>query len=165
LKPTTDEINKYFPRGTTNDFILEKSVETKLEFPFNNRWDRIYLPDTPLVRRMSEATITYRQVNFFEIFFQDFVEKYALKHEISAEESRGKEEVQNYNTEKNCNNFCPLECESSEYKISESKFYLVDYNEYSLPWIPVVDKKLNITINSIEVFNKKFLEIFLLFDS
>jgi len=33
VKPTTSEINKYFPRGTTNDFILEKTVETKLEYP------------------------------------------------------------------------------------------------------------------------------------
>jgi len=67
VKPTTSEINKYFPRGTTNDFILEKSVETKLEFPFNNCWDRISLPNTPLVRQLSEANITYRQVNCFEL--------------------------------------------------------------------------------------------------
>jgi hypothetical protein len=136
VQPTTDEINKCFPHGIANDFILEKGVETKLEFSFNTiflsiRWDRINLPDTPLVKWLSEANITYRQVNCYEICFQDFVQKYALKYDISEEESRGKEEVQNFNTETNCNNLCPLECKSSQYKISESKIYLVYYNEYS----------------------------------
>ncbi len=63
LKPTTAEINKYFTRGTFIDFILDKTVETKLEFPFNNCSNRINLPDTPLIRQLSVANITYRQVN------------------------------------------------------------------------------------------------------
>ncbi len=37
---------------------------------------------------------------------------------------------------------------------------LTEYSEYSLPWIPVVERKLNIKIDSIEEFNKNFLEIF-----
>jgi len=160
VKPTTSEINKYFPRGTTNDFIFEKTVETKLENPFNNCWNSIDLPDTPLVKQLSEVNITYRQVNCFELCFQNYVRKYALEYKISEDEARRKEEAQNYDMEKNCNKFCPLECESTQYKISESKFYLVDYSEYTLPWIPVVEKKLNITINSPEEFNNNFLEVF-----
>jgi len=165
VKPTTSEINKYFTRGTTNEFILEKSVETKLEFPFNNCWNRISLPSTPLVRQLSEANITYRQVNCFELCFQDYVRKYALENRISEDEARGKEEVKNYDRETNCNDLCPLECESTQYKISESMLYLTEYSEYSLPWIPIVEKKLNISINSTEEFNKNFFDIFVYYDS
>jgi len=165
VKPTPAEINKYFPRGTTNDFILDKTVETKLEFPFNNCWNRINLPDTRLVRRLTKVNITYRQVNCFELCFQDYVRKSALENRISEDEARKKEEVQNYDRETNCNDLCPLECESTQYKISESMLYLTEYSEYSLPWIPVVKKKLNITVNSTEKFNRNFLDMAVYFDS
>jgi len=130
VKPTTSEINKYFPRGTTIDFILDKSVETKLESPFNNCWDLENLPNTSLVRQLNEANITYRQVNCFELCFQDYVRKSALENRISEDEARRKEEVKNYDRETNCNDLCPLECESTQYKISESMMYLSEYVYY-----------------------------------
>jgi len=87
------------------------------------------LPDTPLVRHLSEANITYRQVNCFELSFQIFVKNYALEHKISEDEARKKEEVQNYDKEKNCNKLCPLECESTQYKISQSMFTLAYFSD------------------------------------
>jgi len=63
--PTTSENIKFILPGTMNYFILEKTVETKLEFPFNDCWEHKNLPDTSLVRQLSEANITYRQVNCF----------------------------------------------------------------------------------------------------
>jgi len=123
------------------------------------------LPDSPLVRQLSEANITYRQVNCFELCFLKFVQKYALDHGISEDEAKAIKEVKNYDRETNCNHVCPLECESTQYKISESMLSLTEYSEYSLPWIPVVERKLNIKIDSIEEFNKNFLEIFVYFDS
>jgi len=163
VKPTTSEINKYFVPGTAYDLVIEKTVETKLEYPFNNCWERINMPDTSLVKQFYEANITYRQINCFELCFQNYVQKYALEHKISEDEARRKEEVQNYDREKNCNDLCPLECESTQYKISESKFS--EYGEYFLPLIPVVEKKLNITINSTERFKQNFIELFVFFDS
>jgi len=163
VKPTTAQINKYFVPGTNYDLIMEKTVETKLDYPFNNCWNRINLPDSLLVRQLSVANITYRQVNCFELCFQDFVQKYALKHKISEDEAREKEEVKNYDREENCNDLCPLECESTQYKISESKFS--EYGEYFLPMILFVEKKLNITINSTERLNQNFIEMFIFFDS
>jgi len=165
VKPTASEINKYFLTGTSNEFILEKTVETKLEYPFNNCWNLINLPDTLLVRQLSEAKITYRQVNCYELCFENFVLKYALEHKISKDEARLKEEVKNYDREKNCNLLCPLECESTQFRISELKFSLLEYIEYTMPWIPVVEKKLNITINSTKEFNKNCLEVNVFFDS
>jgi len=165
VKPTTSEINKYFLAGTANDFIFEKGVETKLDYPFNNCWDRINLPDAPLVRQLSAANITYRQVNCFEICFENYVKKYALDHEISEADARLKDEVKNYDREKNCNKLCPLECESTQFRISESKFSLLEYGDYTSRWIPVVEKKLNRIINSTKEFNKNFLEITAFFDS
>jgi len=116
VKPTVSEIVKYLFPGRACDLILEKTVETKLEYPFNNCWERINLPDTPLVRNLTETNITYRQVNCFEVCFQDFVRNYALEHEIGEDEAREREEVKNYDTEKNCKHLCPLECESTQYK-------------------------------------------------
>jgi len=165
VKPVVSEINKYFLSGTTNDFILEKIVETKLEYPFNNCWERINLPDSPLVRQLSAANITYRQVNCFELCLRNFAAKYALEHRISEDEARRKEEVKNYDRDKNCNDLCPLECENTQYKITESKFYLADYSEYTSPWIPVVEQKFNITVNSTEEFNKNSVEVTVFFDS
>jgi len=158
-------MNKYFPHGTTYDFILEKTVETKLELPFNKCWERKNLPDSPLVRQLSEANITYRQVNCFELCFENFVKNYALEHQLSEDVAKSLKEVKNYDRETNCNLLCPLECESTQYKISQSMLPLTEYSEYTLPWIPVVEKKLNMTVNSTEEFNKNFLEIFLFFDS
>jgi len=159
------EINKYFLTGTSNEFVLDKTVETKLDYPFNNCWNLVNLPDTPLVRQLSAANITYRQVNCFELCFRNFVQTYAFEHDISENEARFKDEVQNFDMEKNCNKFCPLECESTQYKISESKFSLLEYSDYTSPWIPVVKKKLNIAVNSTEEFNKNCLEVIAFFDS
>ncbi len=67
-----------------------------------------------------------------------------------------------------CKDFCPLECESTEYRISESKFSLNDFRNstmYGSQFIPGIQKKLNITVNSTEEFNKNYLQINIFFDS
>jgi len=168
VKPTTSEIVKFLLPGTNSNILLEKTVETKLEHPFNNCWERLNFPDTLLVRHLSEANITYRQVNCFELCFQKFVQKYAFEHKIGEDEAKQKEEVQNIDTEKNCNYLCPLECESTQYKISESLTSIADYSnseQYSLEMIPRIQKKLNITVNSTEEFNKNNLQLQVTFDS
>ncbi len=63
--------------------VCKMTIETKLGYPFNYCWNRKNLPDTPLVRKLSEANITYRQANCFELCFQNFVENYALEQKIS----------------------------------------------------------------------------------
>jgi len=142
-KPTTSEIIKFFAPGTSNVIKFEKTVENKLGYPFNNCWERVNLPDTPLVRQLSAANITYRQDNCFELCFQKFLQKYALEHEIIEDEARMKIEVRNYDKVKKCNHMCPLECESTQYKISESMFTLGDFStieQYSSELIPSIQK-------------------------
>jgi len=121
VKPTTSENTNFILPGAMNIFILEKTVETKLEYPFNNCWERINLPDTSLVRNLSEANITYRQLNCFELCLRTYVQNYALEHEVS-------EVVKRKDERENCNRLCPLECESTQYKVSESKFYSNDFS-------------------------------------
>jgi len=159
VKPATSEIIKIFSTKTVNIFTLEKTVEAKLEYPFNNCWERNNLPDTPLVRQLSETKITYRQVNCFELCFQN---------NIGEDEAIRKEEVINYDKDKNCHHLCPLECGTTQYKIFESKSLLADLtniDEYSSEIIPQIKEKLNITVNSTEEFTKNFLEIYFFFDS
>jgi hypothetical protein len=168
VEPTPSEIVKFILPGTFTNFKLEKTVETKLEYPFNNCWNLNNLPDTPLVRQLSAANITYRQVNCFELCFQNFVQSYAFEQKISEDEAILKTEVKNYDTEIKCKNVCPQECESTQYKISESMFSLADFStikEYSSEMIPSIEKKLNITINSSEGFNKNNLQLLVNFDS
>jgi len=168
VKPISSEIIKHLLPGTASDIILEKTIETKLEYPFNNCWNRVNLPDTPLVKQLTEANLTYRKVNCFELCFQDYVQNYAIEHKISEAEAIENEEVKNYDKVRNCDHLCPLECESTQYRISESKFSLDDYSNsetYSLEKIPDVGKKLNVTINSTEEFNKNYLEVYVFFDS
>jgi hypothetical protein len=168
VEPTPSEIVKYLLPGRISNILLEKTVETKLEYPFNNCWERINLPDTPLVKQLYAANITYRQVNCFDLCLHNFIKIYTLKHELSENEARLKEEVKNYDKVKNCNHLCPLECENTQYKISESMFTLSDFSnikEYSLKNIPFIQKKLNITVNSTEEFNKNNLQLFVTFDS
>jgi len=166
VEPTSSEIVKFILPGTFTNFKLEKTVETKLEYPFNNCWNLNNLPDTPLVRQLSAANITYRQVNCIELCFQNLVRDNALEHEISENEAKKKDEVQNFDTE--CNHLCPLECENTQYKISESLSSIADFSnseQYSLEKIPFIQKKLNITVNSTDEFNKNNLEIQVTFDS
>jgi len=168
VKPTPSEIVKFLLPGGISDIILEKTVETKLEFPFNNCWERVNLPDTPLVRQLSAANITYRQVNCFELCFQNFIQKYAREHKIDEDEARLKKEVKNYDKVKNCNHLCPLECESTQYKISDSIFSNADFSDseqYSSGEITSIEKKLNITINSAKEFDKEILELQVIFHS
>jgi hypothetical protein len=168
VAPNSNEIEKIFLPGMIDSLKIEKSVEAKLEFPFNNCWDRTNLPVTPLVRKLSGDNITYRQVNCFELCFQNFVQKYALDNKMSGDAAREKDEVKNYDKAKNCNNLCPLECESTQYRISESKSSLNHFSsaeEYGLKHIPEIQKILNITINSTEDFNKNYLKLQIAFDS
>jgi len=151
VKPTTSEIIKPITTGTINQFILEKSVEAKLEYPFNNCWERKNLPDTPLVRQLSASNITYRQVNCFDLCYEMFVQKYAVKNRISEDEARRNDEVKNYDRVKNCNHLCPQECESSQYKISESVFSS--------------DKLIDISTEEFLEIYMNYLEIYMFFDS
>jgi len=123
LNPITSEINKYFNYGTSNDLVMEKTVETKLEYPFNNCWSRFNLPDTPLVGQLAEANITYRKVNFFELCFQNLFKSMHWITELVRERQEG-----NYDRITNCNDLCPSECESTQYRISESKFSVFEYS-------------------------------------
>jgi len=168
VEPASSEIEKFLLPGSFISLKLEKSVETKLEFPFNNCRERINLPDTYYVRKLSGDNITYRQVNCLELCFQNFVHMYALDNKMSEDEAREKDEVKNYDEVKNCNNLCPLECENTQYRISESKFYINDFScskEISLKYIPEIQKILNISINSTEKFNKHYLKLQITFDN
>jgi len=168
VKPTPSEITKYLLPARISNIILEKTIETKLEFPFNDCLERKNLPDNHLVRQLSSANITYRQVNCFELCLQNFIKMFALEHGISKVEARLKTEVNNFNKEKNCKHSCPLECDSTHYKMSESTFSTDDFSNIEdsiLQNKDFIEKKKNITINSSEEFNKNILQIQVYFDS
>ncbi len=78
-----------------------------------------------------------------------------------------KEEVKHYDKDKNCNQLCPLECKSTQYRISETRYSMSDFKNieiYVSKLIPDIKRRLNITIDSTE-FKKNNLEINIFFDS
>jgi len=97
---------------------------------------------------LSASNIIYKQVNCFELFLK-FLQNYALEQRLSENEARERGGVKNYDTERNCKKLCRLECERTQYKISDSVFSLVDFlvELYYSKDIPSIEKKLNITIN------------------
>jgi hypothetical protein len=121
VKPTTSELEslRFILPNSFNYFKLEKSIESKLEFPFNNCSTLRNLPNSVLIRQINE------------------------------DEARLKKEVTDYDKAKNCNHLCPLECETTQYRILESKFYLNDFDDTSSQrssLIAEIENKLNITI-------------------
>ncbi len=73
-KPTSSELNNIYalPGGYYN-IKLEKTVETKLEFPYSACRDSENFLDSVYIRRLNESKFTYRQANCFEVCFQDFL--------------------------------------------------------------------------------------------
>jgi len=170
VKPTSSELEslRFTLPNSVNYFKLEKSIESKLEFPFNNCSTLRNLPNSVLIRQLSEANITYRQINCFELCFHNYMKNYALEHKISEDEARLKKEVTDYDKTKNCNHLCPLECETTQYRILESKFYLNDFddtNSQRSSLIAEIENKLNITINSTENVIESFLQLTVTFDN
>jgi len=52
------------------------------------------------------------------------------------------------------------ECYSKDFYSFEARTSYSDNSDYSSTWIPVIEKKLNIKVNSTEEFNRNYLEIF-----
>jgi len=111
IRPTKSEISRVIGSGSFNFLELEKTVETKLGLPYNNCTKLNDWQDTYYVRQTKKNNMTYRKVNCIEEC-QDYLnEKYPYQNKTLIELSE-------FN---NCYNLCPLECDSTIYKISETK--------------------------------------------
>jgi hypothetical protein len=137
VKPTSLELNNIYalPGGYSN-IRMEKSVETKLEFPYSACRDTEKFPDSVYIRQLNESKFTYRQVNCFELCLQDF-----LKNSSNVEA----ESLSNdFDYTKNCGHLFPLECQSISYRLIETEFKWsgLDTSLYSNN-IQILDTKLN----------------------
>jgi len=138
VKPTSSELNNIYalPGGYTK-MRLEKNVETKLEFPYSACRDSEKFPDSAYVRQLNESKFTYRQANCFELCFHDF-----LKNSSTVEEAKFSNDFDYIN---NCGHLCPLECQSTSYRIIETEFKWSDFDaSYFSNFINILDKNPNL---------------------
>ncbi len=167
-RPTSSEINKLSFGGTKEIILLEKRVDSKLEVPYNNCSKSIDLAYSYYSKKFIEANITYRQVNCFEFCLDDYITKYALKKNISEIDVNILKEIQSFDKVKECKNSCPLECDMTQYKESFTTIYFDRIDESDkkiLPLIPMVQKKLNLSIDDLKEFKmKNFLELGISYD-
>jgi len=169
IKPTSRELDqRFFLPGSFNTLILEKIIESKLELPYNDCYNRENLPDTNYVRQLAEANITYRQINCFELCYQDYLKNYAIENNITEDQAATRKEVRVFDTEKNCKKFCPLECKNTDYKITGTKFYTTDLFKMDY-YFEILNEKARKTlkkhINSTEESKKNFVQVKITYDS
>ncbi len=100
IRPTRNEISsdRFILPGFASYIKLEKTIETKLEFPFSEC--RSSIPNSFLKREFQNLNLTYRKVNCLEVCLR--------------------------NVGQNCEDLCPLECESISYSPME-KSVIMDF--------------------------------------
>jgi len=112
VRPTSTELesNRYILPGSWSYFRLEKSIETKVEYPYSSCKKLEAFSNSAYIRQLSELNITYRQVNCFELCKQAKLKEYALEKNVIE-----KVAWLEFDYMENCDDLCPLECTSTTF--------------------------------------------------
>jgi len=115
VRPASTELesNRYILPGSLSYFRLEKSVETKSDYPYSRCKKPEDFPDSAYIRKLSELNITYRQVNCFELCKQAKFREYALEKKINEKDAWNY--FKEFDYMEHCENLCPLECTSTTF--------------------------------------------------
>jgi len=159
VKPTSSELNNIYalPGGYTK-MRLEKNFETKLEFPYSACRDSEKFPDSAYVRQLNESKFTYRQANCFELCLQDF-----LKNSSTVDAAKFSND---FDYIKNCGHLCPLECQSTSYRLIETEFKWSDFDaSFFSNFIKILDIKLDLKTEMPEQLSENILGLVFYYDS
>ncbi len=112
IKPTGLEIDRILDPRMIHFLKLEKTSEIKLGLPYKNCFKKSNdLPDSLYVRKVIESNVTYRQRNCVEACLESIYSS-----------QKNKIDTDYWLEMDNCHQFCPLECDSTVYKITQYKF-------------------------------------------
>ncbi len=121
VRPTIFELeNHLFISGEFTILRLEKTIETKLEYPHSKCRRSENFPDSIYINQLTKSNVTYRQVNCFELCLKNFVRSFALEKNISEFEANSY--FGDFDLIKNCEHLCPLECEITSYSVKVNSY-------------------------------------------
>ncbi len=135
IRPGSTELDNFFEPGKRSFLRMRKHVESKLGPPYNNCSKSVFLPHSELDKK-----IINRQINCVDECIQKI-----LKNDTYFFFDSGSKEVVSKLESNNCHETCPMECDSIQYLIKESKFDLTP--ELSV-FVPKAESALGIKINS-----------------
>ncbi len=141
VRPTRDEISseRLILPGDMALIKLEKTIETKLEFPYSNCSSSI--PNSFLKRELQNMNLTYRKVNCLELCLEK------VGH--------------------NCEELCPLECESIRYSPMEKSINIAQSSSllYEIGLNDFLKTKLSITNLTENEINTSVCSVLIFYDA
>ena len=118
-------INGISPHNNVHSKI-KKTVDDKLPEPYNPCLDKESIDkfDSKLVKEILGGNYEYRQVNCYDLCYQKHLESLAGLRNISLLQAFQK--TSEFNRKDNCDNLCPLECDTVNFEISTIEHELSD---------------------------------------
>jgi hypothetical protein len=118
VRPIYTELNRFmYPVGIA--FIqIKKTIDIKLPAPYSSCERVISAARSHLVKQILEQHLTYRKVYCYDLC----ISEYASQRNISKYDAYWKI---NFNYTGNCSRFCPCECETTIFDISETNLPLL----------------------------------------
>lgn len=90
---------------------IEKTIDTKLPYPYSDCTEDITIETSDLVKELVEQNITYRKSNCYELCRLKYVQ-YAQLHR--------NESMPDFKYKQNCSDLSPLECESKTFRVKSN---------------------------------------------
>ena len=162
-KPSEEKLVNYLYPDTYVRTEIQKTIDEKLPEPYNPCLDKesINKFESKLVKEIIENDYDYRQLNCYDLCYQKFIESLAGLRNISLLEAF--QNTSNFNRKENCDNFCPLECDSVNYETSEIERVLIeeDFDYYIETFLNNSNdyKKENLLVLRIEYSELKYTQI------
>jgi len=109
--------------GKTTDLIISKTTQTRLGPPYNQCLKDGNTFDSDLFRETAAKDYTYRQVNCFDLCFRQYYIKACSSTEGVYTECY-LNFTQNFDNNKICSEFCPLECDLVKFDVEKHEYSL-----------------------------------------
>ena len=113
-RPTFTELNHYLTPFRLVLIGIKKTIDTKLQEPYSPCKNGINSDSSHLVKQILEKKLAYRKVYCYDLCLNE----YASLSNISRFDAYGSI---SFSYERNCSRFCPLECVTNIFEITETK--------------------------------------------
>ena len=143
MRPTFSELTHYVSPVRLALIGIQKTIDTKLPEPYSPCKRGINPESSHLVKQILDQNLTYRKVYCYDLCLNE----YASKLNISKKDTYNMLE---FNYESNCSQYCPLECETKIFEITESTIPFTTFTNIS----PAHSFELNFHFS-----NNKFTEL------
>jgi len=126
VRPLFTELTKTIQPGKNILVALKKTIELKLPEPYSNCKNNINSKTSHLVKQILEQNITYRKTTCYDYCLKEYANSRKMSKESAYEVS--------FNYQGNCSKYCPLECLSTFFDVSEDRNNF-DENAANFVWL------------------------------